>query len=461
MSIDNKKFQYDNQFLDKLIVSMLVDKSFLFKAISLQIDKYIDSEPHEWFSKLIIQFYLEYKTIPSLQVIKFKIQQTAQPLLKQSISKTFVGMMDNFEDGNLDFIKDQSIKFCRFQQLKQAIGKSIDLLQMDDDYQKIYDVINQTRYKGLENNMGSEYVDSYQERHVHSVEKFIQTPWQVVNNAMGGGLKNKKFGVVLAPPGTGKSWFLVNLAAQALRREKNVVYYTLEMDQDEIGLRMDSLLLGESQEYFNSKANVQKGKQIIEKYHGFLRIKEYLPNKTKLIEIENHIKQLHLYQNFKPDLVIIDYADILKKQGKSNNMYSEYGDVYTAIKTMCKQFDVPIWTGSQGNRSSIESEVVLGDGAAHSMGKLQIADFLISISRTHQDKVSDTARFAVVKNRGGRDGMVYNGMVNLDIGKIEMYDNFTQNSVQARAKMDNNSTIIKDKVRERLINLRKENNKEI
>lgn len=461
MSYNSKdKFEYDNSFHDKLVVAMLQDQDFLFKTISLDIGKYIESEPHSWYVNFIIQFFMNYKAVPSLDTIKLKLEQQTEPLLKQSLTTTFISMIDQFENNNIGFIKDTVINFCRFQELKLAITKSIDLLQIQGDYQKIYDLINETRYKGLDNDLGSEYVDSYLERHQRKTQNFISTPWPVLNNIMGGGLKQRKFGVVLAPPGVGKTWVLLNLAAQGMREGKNVVYYTLQMDEQEIGLRMDSLFLEQSQEFFYNPQNLKKGQQKIEKYRDFLKIKAYLPNKTRLIEIENHIKQLHLYQNFKVDMVIIDYADIVKKEGKTTSMYSEYGDVYTAIKTLSKELNIPVWSASQSNRSGIEAQVVLGDAAAHSLGKLQIADFVLSISRTQQDKVSDTARFAVIKNRGGRDGMVFNGVVNLDIGKIEMFDTFTQNSIQARKKMDDNSLIMKDRIRERLLNMRKEKNQE-
>lgn len=102
------------------------------------------------------------------------------------------------------------------------------------------------------------------------------------------------------------------------------------------------------------------------------------------------------------------------------------------------------------HNSSMNSEIILGDQVSHSIGKIQIADFVLSISRTHADRMSNTARFTVVKNRGGRDGMVYNGYVDLQIGSIQMYDNYTKKSVEARQKMDNNDVLMKQKIKQRL-----------
>lgn len=154
-------------------------------------------------------------------------------------------------------------------------------------------------------------------------------------------------------------------------------------------------------------------------------------------------------------MVIIDYGDILGKDSSINSQYEAYGDVYTGMKAFAKLYKIPVVTASQGNRSSINSQIVLGDQVAHSLGKLQIADSVISISRTHDDKMSNTARFTIVKNRGGRDGMVYNGLVDLQIGDIQIFDTFTKKSVQTRQKMDNNEVLMKQRIKQRLTQLQK------
>lgn len=102
------------------------------------------------------------------------------------------------------------------------------------------------------------------------------------------------------------------------------------------------------------------------------------------------------------------------------------------------------------HNSSINQQLLLGDGISHSMMKLEIADFVISLSRKHEDKLSNTARFVIVKNRHGKDGMVYNGLVDLQMGDIQMFDTYTKESVEARNKMDNNDKLMKQKVKQRL-----------
>ena len=102
------------------------------------------------------------------------------------------------------------------------------------------------------------------------------------------------------------------------------------------------------------------------------------------------------------------------------------------------------------HNSSINQQLLLGDGISHSMMKLEIADFVISLSRKQEDKLSNTARFVIVKNRHGKDGMVYNGLVDLQLGDIQIFDTYTKESIDARNKMDNNDKLMKQKIKQRI-----------
>ena len=448
-----QKFQYGNDFIVKLIASVLVDTKFLLKCLDLEIWKYIQSQPHQWLMKQIVDYYVLYKGIISLDSLKLKLDNVKQIVLKQSISNVYVSLLqtlDELQPQQRAFIQDTAINFCRRQELKFALVQSVQLWESNGQYQQIYDIINKTRYKGRQTNLGVEYVDSFFDRHTMKTEKTIQSPWPIINTAIKGGFKQSKLYLILAPSGVGKSWMLCNIAAEAMKNHKNVVYYALQMTQFEIGQRIDSKVLGKPIEFIRHPKNIEHMNQLIQPYRSYLRIVEMLPNKTRVLDLENHYNQLKLYQNFQADIIIIDYGDILKKQGNINNMYTAYGDVFTALKTMAKQYKVPVVSATQGSRTSMNSQIILGDQVSHSIGKIQIADFVLSFSRTHSDRMSNTARFTVVKNRGGQDGMVYNGYVDLEIGSIEIYDTYTKKSVEARQKMDNNDALMKQKIKQRL-----------
>lgn len=315
-----------------------------------------------------------------MESIKVKIQQKKQPLFKQSLSTTFVSVLNAFQQENLEFVKDSVINFCRFQQLKKAITKSIDFLQ-EQNFQQIYDLINKTKYKGLETDFGVQYVSSFEDRHTKESLSWVETPWKVLNNVLRGGLRQTKLGIILAPPGVGKSWVLCNLATHAIKTGKKVVYYTLEMTEQEIGSRVDSMLCKKPVQYIEMKANWEKVKSLIQPYRDNLRIKQFLPNMTKVGEVQNHMNQLILFESFDPDLIVIDYGDILKKQSTMNDLYAAYGDVYTNLKRVAKQYKKAIWTAAQGNRClTLDTVVDLKDKGKTNISCVQKDDRILTPS---------------------------------------------------------------------------------
>lgn len=459
MKDTNGKFQYNNQFLERLIVATLTDLKFLLRCIDLEVSQYIESEPHKWMVDFTINFYKEYRVIPSMQSIQLKIEQQKQPLFKQSLSKTFIAVLNAFEEENLQFIKDTVINFCRFQQLKKAIMKSIDLLKLQD-YQEIYDLINQTRFKGIDSNLGIQYVDSFLERYSKKqTHTTVETPWTILNNILKGGSISSRLHLIVAPPGIGKSWFLCNLASHALKCNKKVVYYALQMEEWEIAERIDILLLGKTPQQI--KLNPVKYREEIQKYKSNLQIKEFLPKVSKLVQIENHVKQLQLFANFIPDLIIVDHGDNLKLPTNiGSNMYSLYGANFVGMKAIAKSLKIPVWSASQGKRGTQTKQYIFEEDTSHSMQKIEIADFAISLSMSHEDKLTGTCRWAIIKNRHGRSGMVYNGIVDFERGEMNIFDSHTKQSAEARERMDNGNTLVKARVSQRLLNAKRNKNKQ-
>jgi replicative DNA helicase len=232
-----------------------------------------------------------------------------------------------------------------------------------------------------------------------------------------GGLGAGDLGIIFGNPGGGKSWMLVNIGAMAVQRGYTVCHYTLELSEYYVGKRYDALFTGIDVQ------NVQKHRGAIEeavnKIKGKLIIKEFPMGKATTHSIESHIQKCRDL-GYGPDLVIVDYVDLLKSKTKSIDPKDAIDDVYTATKGMARELKVPIWTVSQVNRAGAKDDVIEGDKAAGSYNKMMIADFAMSLSRKRQDKVNGTGRIHIQKNRYGMDGMTYPAKVNTSNGSIEI-----------------------------------------
>jgi hypothetical protein len=159
--------------------------------------------------------------------------------------------------------------------------------------------------------------------------------------------------------------------------------------------------------------------EAVSKLPGKLIIKEFSMGKASISTIESHIQKI-TDLGHRPDLIIIDYVDLLKSKRKSIDRKDEIDDIYVSTKALARDLKIPIWTVSQVNRAGAKDDVIEGDKAAGSYNKIMIADFAMSLSRKRLDKVNGTGRAHIMKNRYGGDGMTYPVKINTENGNIEI-----------------------------------------
>jgi len=249
---------------------------------------------------------------------------------------------------------------------------------------------------------------------------------------MDGGLGKGELGVIVAPAGIGKTWCLQAVAVDALKKGLTIIHYTLELNQEYVGLRYDSIISGTPTA--NIKFYKDEVQKKVEALKGKLLIK-YFPTKSASVQtLSAHLKTIEL-QQIKPDVVIVDYADILKGVGTEKRHILE--NIYEDLRGLAGEYDLPIWTASQANRSSLEEDIIDATKVAEAYSKVMIADFVMSVSRKVADKIANTGRFHVIKNRFGPDGLTFPAMINTNVGKIEVYEASTKDGKVVQGKMDN------------------------
>jgi hypothetical protein len=127
--------------------------------------------------------------------------------------------------------------------------------------------------------------------------------------------------------------------------------------------------------------------------------------------------------DFKPDMIIIDYVDLLRSKKFSKERKDEIDDMYVGTKGLARELNLPIWSVSQVNRAGAKDDIIEGDKAAGSYDKIMITDFAASLSRKKEDKVNGTGRFHIMKNRYGIDGITFGAKVDTSTGHFEMTAN--------------------------------------
>lgn len=216
------------------------------------------------------------------------------------------------------------------------------------------------------------------------------------------------------------SHWLVAVGANAMRHGKNVLHYTFELSEYAVGLRYDSNLCG------IDSSTVQDNKGlVIDKYKdmdlGKLIIKEYPTGAASVITIRNHVEKL-LLKGFVPSVIIIDYADIMKSTRSYDSLRHELKLVYEELRNLAMDLNVPIWTASQANRESANSEIVGLDNMSEAYGKAMVADVVLTISRKANEKASGFGRLFIAKNRAGRDGLMFPVKIDTSQSAFEVLD---------------------------------------
>lgn len=251
---------------------------------------------------------------------------------------------------------------------------------------------------------------------------------------MQGGLGAGELGVVVAPAGIGKSWVLSAMGAYAISKGLNVVHYTLELNEAYVGLRYDSIFSGvESQ---NLKYHKEEVMEKLYNLEGNLTIKYYPTKACTVNTLSAHLKKVTTFGT-KVDMVLVDYADIMKDTNKHTEMRHALGSIYEDLRGLAGEMQIPIWTASQANRSALDEDVIEASKVAESYAKVMTADFVMSLSRKIEDKIGNTGRFHVIKNRFGPDGLTYPAKINTNIGKIEIYESSSIQGKGVQHKINN------------------------
>jgi len=413
--------EYGPGFQIKVLSSLLTYKEFLTNIYDILNEEDFTNNAHRWIVQEILKYYNKYHCPPSLDILKVEIKKIDNEVLKVSV-KEHLREAYITSDEDLKYVQEEFSTFCKNQQLKKALLSSVDLLKAGD-YDSIKIMVENALKAGQDKNIGHEYNLDIETRYKENNRKVIATPWPQVNDLLQGGLGSGDFGLIFGNPGGGKSWSLVALGGHAIRMGYNVLHYTLELGEDYVGRRYDAFFTQIPAN--NITQHREQIEEIVPQLPGKLIIKEFPMGKTSIHTVESHIRKCNDL-NIKPDLIIIDYVDLLSSRKKNVDRKYEIDDIYTSTKGLARELNLPIWSVSQVNRAGAKDNVIEGDKSAGSYDKIMITDFCMSLSRKSKDKINGTGRFHIMKNRYGMDGMSYNVKADTSIGKFDIVSDYDE-----------------------------------
>ncbi len=407
LDYENETFsKFGKSFQEKLVQSMFYDRSF-FDQMSDVFDPYfLEVKYLRLFYERLANYRQKFEKHPSVDImasiIKTEMEEESEVLQKQ-VKDYFARIVATSQVEDEEYVKVTALDFCKKQKLKEAIMKSVGLLKTSS-FDQISEVINQAMKLGLDNDHGYDYLIDFEERFLKRSRNPMTTGWKIIDDITKGGLGRGELGVVIAPTGAGKSMALVHLGAQVIKEGKNVVYYTLELQDTVVASLFDSCITSVKLQDLHSFKDLIYDQ--VKELEGKLIVKEYPTKSANVNKLKQHLEKLRR-SGFEPDLICVDYGDLLQPISSYKEKRIELETIYEDLRGMAQEFECPVWTASQTNRSGLNAEVVTMESISEAFNKCFVADLIFTLSRTITDKNNNTGRIFVAKNRNGPDGIVY------------------------------------------------------
>jgi KaiC/GvpD/RAD55 family RecA-like ATPase len=392
-------------FQEKVFQCLLQDTQFCDQMSDVLIPDYFSYEYLREMSRRLFEYRAKYNSQPSIDVIETIVRRDdSLDEITVAQSLEFIPKLAEPIGGDKGYVEEMSLDFCRKQALYSCLKKVIDAVEVNR-YDAIHNMVKEALNKGAPRDAGHEYNDNFDSRVKKNVRKPISTGWAVLDKVLNGGYEKGTLATFIAPTGAGKSMFLVNAACAGIAQGLNVLYVTLEMADWKIGLRADSYFSGvEINELPNYPDQVKAA--LAANVKGTLIVKEWPTKMATVQTIRAHITKLEQTKGFKPDFLVVDYADLLRGSKSYGEKRHELEGVYEELRGLAMEMNLVVITADQTNRGGLDQEVVTIASIGESYAKATVCDLIITISRLPKDKIAGTGRMFVAKSRLGEDGKV-------------------------------------------------------
>lgn len=447
--MENKK-AFDRLFEEGIPHAMLIDNQWAEQLIEVFHEENFTLLHTREIAKILRDFYFNHKTFPSVSLLESIVNKE---MSDETLKKRCLDYINKIKahplNGDIDYIKEKSLEFFRLQTVANCLSDEIlPRIESGENLEDIVSIFQKAVQKGTNRDIGYEYHDDEDLRFIDSNETKIPSGWEYLNEILSGGWGEKRLITFIGPAGAGKSSLLVGAGAGALMAGKTVVHYTLELDELDVARKYDACLTGiEINSITGSKAKVLAGLKSKLPPEAKLVIKEYPMKSASIQTIKSHIARLKI-KNIVPDLIIIDYGDLLRNVETSSREEKRHGleSIWQDMKALAQTLKTPIVTATQTNRSGYESDVIMPDQVSEDFSKIMTSDIVITLARNMAQKIAGFGKMYLAKNRQGKDGIIYAYSIDTSRCKIEMFELTADIEAEMNPEEKPKTENIKDKV---------------
>jgi replicative DNA helicase len=407
----NKNFDYlGNQFQLQLLNQIIEDKDFSSSIMDVIESSYFDNKYFKIILQMIKEYFSKYESTPNFdtleQIVKSEI---AQDLVAKIVLDTIKQVKEAPFEGTV-FVQEKALKFCKQQELQKAMDRAQKIITEGDfeSYDKVEGLVRDALQVGQTDKGTTDIFTGLdtvlEEDYRHPIPMGIVG----IDKLLKGGLAKGEIGVILAPTGVGKTTILTKIANTAFNLGYNVLQIFFEDNPKIVQRKHFTIWTGiEPDNLANHKEEVMsKITEIQETMKNKLVLKKLASDTMTMNQIKNQVRKM-IAEGNKIDLILLDYIDCVLPESSSKDEWKAEGSVMRGFEAMCHELNLVGWTATQGNRSSISSEVVTTDQMGGSIKKAQVGHVIITVAKTLQQKEMNLATIAITKSRLGKDGVVF------------------------------------------------------
>ena len=418
-----------------ILRKLLTDDEFMRKVLPFIKAEYFEG-PYKTLFKEAGKFVDKYNKLPTREA--FLVELNEHSNLSNEAFSTAVDIAQNLFDGDKvdeKWLLENTEKWCQDRAIYNAVMESITII--DGKHEKLTknalpNLLQEALGVAFDTQVGHDYVEQAGERFefYHKEEDRIPFDLEYFNKITKGGVPNKTLNVCLAGTGVGKSLFMCHVAAAALTEGQNVLYITMEMAEERIAERIDANLLNVpidqldkmSKDMFTSKVA-----DLARKATGKLIIKEYPTGAAHSGHFRALLNELKLKKQFIPNVIFIDYLNIcsssrMKGLGGSINSYSYIKAIAEELRGLAVEFELPIFSATQTNRSGYSNSDIGLEDTSESFGLPATADLMFALITSEELEGMGQLMVKQLKNRYNDPTSYRRFVVGVDRSKMRLYD---------------------------------------
>ena len=406
-----KNFNYLGEtFQLQLLNQVILDKEFARSIIDVIELNYFENKYFKLIIQMVKEYYTKYESSPSFetlnQIAKSEIQQE---LAAKMVLDTVTKVMESPLEGST-YVQEKALKFCKQQELQKVMTKAQKII--DSGEFENYDTLEEMVSKALQ--VGE--IDKGTEDVFHNLDEVLNDDYRHpvpmgiagIDKLLKGGLAKGEIGVILAPTGVGKSTLLTKIANHGFNLGYNILQIFFEDNPKIIQRKHFTLWTGIAPDNLQTQKEEVMAKitEIKETMVNKLTLKKLPSDTLTMTQIKNQVRKM-IAEGNKIDMILLDYIDCVVPDKNLGDEWKSEGSVMRGFESMCHELNIVGWTATQGNRSSISSEVVTTDQMGGSIKKAQVGHVIISVAKSLQQKEMKLATIAITKSRIGSDGVVF------------------------------------------------------